>query len=237
MILLLCRFHQLQAHWSWLWAAKNGIKNEDRPILLRLFRKLVYAETDHTYKKEEKILLKHPQLKKYPNYATYVKQILTRKDEWSLVFRIEQNLPTNNQETSNLVETSFRSEKEDKFKRFKAYNLTDMVRIVLDGSEDKANRCVDAANQTLHQRLKNQKSKYLVRKTAIDSQKIEKVDENTYKVPSETKLDVFYIVNLELRTCTCPMGSRRGPCKHKSLVSKGGRQYTIWTFPTFETDS
>ena len=80
-------------------------------------------------------------------------------------------------------------------------------------------RCVDAANGALSQRLKNQKSRYLVKKTQIDPSEVKQVGEDTFEVPSETKNDVKYNVNLRLRLCSCHKGQQRGPCKHKSLVS------------------
>ena len=44
-------------------------------------------------------------------------------------------------------------------------------------------------------------------------------EDGTFSVPSETKKDVFYSVNMELRTCTCPQGMLKGPCKHRTVVS------------------
>ena len=43
--LLLCHFHLLQAVWTWLWKAEHKIERQDRPILLNLLKKTVYAET------------------------------------------------------------------------------------------------------------------------------------------------------------------------------------------------
>ena len=144
---------------------------------------------------------------------------MERKDEWSLVYRISEKLPTSNHNTTNLCETSFRSEKDEVFNSHRAYNITDMVQIVVSSSEGYSMRCVDAANNTLNQRLRNQNSKYLAKKTKIDPNKIQEVDEDTFEVPSETKTDIVYYVNLRLRLCTCPRGQLKGPCKHKSLVS------------------
>lgn len=44
-------------------------------------------------------------------------------------------------------------------------------------------------------------------------------DDGTFSVPSETKRDVIYSVSMELRTCSCPHGRLKGPCKHRSVVS------------------
>ena len=184
-----------------------------------MFRSMVHAETEEQFTQKEGDMREDLIFQKYENYQNYVKNMLERKDEWSLVYRINETLPTSNHNTTNLVETSFRREKDTVFNRHRAYNLTDMVQIVVDSSEGYSMRCVDAANQTLHQRLKNQNSQYLIKKTKIDPKLIKQVDKESFEVPSETKTDIVYHVNLRLRLCTCPKGQLKGPCKHKSLVS------------------
>ena len=218
-ILLLCQFHSLQAHWNWLWTSKNCINHKDKSILLVLFRRILYSETDTQFKTHLEDLVSDPVYQKYENYQNYVSNLLDRKDEWSTLYRIKEHLPTSGHNTTNLCENSFRREKEEIFNRHRAYNLPDMVRIVIESSEGYSMRCVDAANQSLKQQLKNQKSRYIVKKTQIDPLEIKQVGEDTYEVPSETKNDVKYHVNLNLRLCSCPRGQQRGPCKHKSLVS------------------
>ena len=201
-VLLLCQFHLLQAHWNWLWTSKNGIEHHEKAILIHMFKNLVYSKTDEEFDSYENKMRENQVFQKYINYQKYVDNLLERKDEWSLLFRINKKLPTSNQNTTNICETSFRREKEEVFNRHRAYNLTDMVRMVVDSSEGYAIRCVDAANGTLNQRLKNQKTHYLIKKTKIDPSEIKQIDEFTYEVPSETKSDVTYQVNLSLRLCT-----------------------------------
>ena len=184
-----------------------------------MFRTMVYAETEEQFTQKEADMREDPVFQKYKNYQNYVENMMERKEEWSLVYRINEKLPTSNHNTTNLVETSFRREKDNVFNRHRAYNLTDMVQTVIDSSEGYSMRCVDAANHTLHQRLKNQNSQYLIKKTKIDPPQIKQVDKESFEVPSETKTDVVYHVNLRLRLCTCPRGQLKGPCKHKSLVS------------------
>ena len=74
------------------------------------------------------------------------------------------------------------------------------------------------ANNTLNSRLKNQNSRFLSRKINIDETEIIKEDDGTFTVPSETKTDVSYLVDLELRICTCHQGRNKVPCKHKNIV-------------------
>ena len=120
---------------------------------MHLFKKLVYGKTYQEFQNYEQEM--RDVFKKYENYQKYVNNLILRKNEWSLLFRINQRLPTSNQNTTNICETSLRREKEEGFNRYRAYNLTDMVRMIVDSSEGYAMRCVDAANGSLNQRLKN----------------------------------------------------------------------------------
>ena len=46
---LLCTWHLLNSNWRWLFNGSHGILKADRPTLLILFRKLVYAQTYKDY--------------------------------------------------------------------------------------------------------------------------------------------------------------------------------------------
>ena len=118
---------------------------------------------------------------------------------------------------------SLRIRKDIQFNRHRAFNLLDLIQIVCDDSKYYSDRCADFANNTLTTRLRSQKSRYLEgkgrRKVNIDPAKIVAEEDGTFTVPSETKKDVKYTVNMELRICTCYEGRSKGPCKHKTLVS------------------
>ena len=45
-VLLLCIFHVLQAVWTWLWDGQHNIAAADRPLLINIFRQVLYAETE-----------------------------------------------------------------------------------------------------------------------------------------------------------------------------------------------
>ena len=126
------------------------------------------------------------------------------------------------------MESSFRWTKECQFNRHRAYNLLDLLKIVMDDSQYHARRCVDMANNLLTSRLNNQKSRYLAKKSSIDPTRIVRLDEASFSVPSETQKEVFYTVNMDLRVCDCYMGQLKGPCKHKSIVS------TTQNIPSFD---
>ena len=66
------------------------------------------------------------------------------------------------------------------------------------------------------------------KKININEELIVKEDDGTFTVPSETKEDVTYSVNMELRICSCPHGRLKGPCKHRTVVS------TSQNIPSFD---
>ena len=185
-----------------------------------MFRKIVYSDTEDMYNISLNSMKDHETYRKYPQFAHHIEtSVLVRNDEWSLLYRLKERLPTSSVNTTNYVESSFRWTKESQFNWHRAYNLLDLLKIVMDDSQYHARRCIDMANNTLTSRLKTQKSRYLFPKTSIDVSKIEKIDESTFSVPSETVKDKFYTVDIELRLCTCYKGLLKGPCKHKAIVA------------------
>ena len=135
MKLLLCVFHLLQALWRWEWNSNHKIDKCDRPTLFRLFKALFYTRNQDEYQEAEKRLFEDETTAKYPQYVQHIKKnILQRKEEWAISERIENPLSTHNVNTTNYVEISFRITKDNQFNRVKAYNLPDLLDIVLDDS-------------------------------------------------------------------------------------------------------
>ena len=138
-----------------------------------MFRQLVYSDTERLFDSAltemtaDELYAKNPQFKKHIET-----DVLPKKDQWSLLYRVKEKLPTSSVNTTNYVESTFRWTKETQFNRHRAYNLLDLLRIVMDDSQYHARRCIDMANNTLTSRLKNQKSRYRAKKTAIDVSKL-----------------------------------------------------------------
>ena len=144
---------------------------------------------------------------------------MPRIDFWSTEFRVANRCPTNRNNTNNLVETSFRYTKDIQLNRLKAYNFTGLLRLILDDSEFYQTKAVDAANNRIETWLKSTNSKYIFDASVIDETKIQKLSQTTFMVNSETKADVSYLVDMETRDCSFPLGLNKGPCKHKYWVS------------------
>ena len=220
-VLLLCIFHVLQAVWTWLWDGKHKIAAPHRSHLIALFRQVVYAET------EEELMIKLENMQAdsvyqmYPQFQEHMmKDTLPKIKSWSISRRVADNLPTSNQNTNNLVESSFKYTKDIQFNRLRAFNLVDMLSLVLDKSEFYAHKCVDAGNNVIKSWLRNCHSRYVIKTPNIDPDKIEEISPDCYTVPSETDEGVTYLVDVRSRTCSCHQGRLRGPCKHKQILSE-----------------
>ena len=192
-----------------------------------MMRRLLYSQTEDDFNEALCDMQEDSTYLKYPNYQNHMREnVLPRRDEWSTLHRVQAQLPTNNVNCSNYCESSFRITKDLKFSRHRAYNLVELLSIECDGSEYYSQRCIDVASNRLTSRLVNQKSRFLgpgsaqARKQVnIDVDLIQKEDDGTFSVPSETKADVSYSVDMELRICSCPHGRLKGPCKHRKIVS------------------
>ena len=151
-------------------------------------------------------MYKAPVYVKYPLFQNHLKShVLSRIEAWCSEYRITNQLPTSNNNTNNLVEWSFRYTKELQLNRHKAYNLCDLLLLLLDNSEFYQNKCVDAGNNVLESWLRNCHSKYVMSKEqSIDVAQIENIGPLLFLVPSETDQNTTYLVNMGLRQCSCP---------------------------------
>ena len=231
-VLLLCVFHVLQAMWNWLWKASHNIAHADRPKLLILFRQVLYAESPDKLAEKLELLNSSDIVLKYPQFVEHLrKETFPKMPAWSISRRIADGLPTNNNNTNNYVEASFRYVKNLQFNRHRAFNLTDMAKLVMDNSEFYSFKCIDAANNRIETWLKASKSKYVFKKPN-DGIEILEVNKHVFLVSSETKADVFYLVDMQSRCCSCPKGRLLGPCKHKSIVAQEKHLESFDTIPT-----
>ena len=71
--LLLCVFHFLQSHWTWLYEGKNKIKNEHRAILIGKVKELVYSKTEKDLMDAYSKLLKNDIVAMNPNFQSHIK--------------------------------------------------------------------------------------------------------------------------------------------------------------------
>ena len=93
----------------WLRNGSHNIAKVDRPVLIKLFRKLVYSKTLEDYEKAETEFFENDVCNKYPRFINHINNsYISRKEKWSLHVRNLLQLPTHAVNTSNFVESSFR---------------------------------------------------------------------------------------------------------------------------------
>ena len=92
----------------------GGVEKDDRPVLLNLFRNVLYAQSADELSVQLVRLYADPVYKRYPQYKTHlIEDTFPEMEAWSLSHRVINKLPTSNNNTNNLVECSFRYTKED----------------------------------------------------------------------------------------------------------------------------
>ena len=205
------------------------MKKDDRPYLLKKFRSLLYAKDSEEYEKIKDDLLSDNLCLQYPNFILHLKKAyLSRKEAWAISFRNEEKLPTHSTNTSNFIEASFRLTKDGQFNRTKAYNLPDLLDILLDDSVYYQKRLLDIGNARFGA-FTNTKSRYLSKKNNIAEENIFDIGESNFIVESELSPDIHYYVNMISGFCECKAGLNCGPCKHKKAISthKGLAEFSV----------
>ena len=230
--LLLCVWHVLNAVWRWLWEGSHQIKKDDRPHLLKKFRSLLYAQTQKEYDIKLQDLLSDDICLHYPKYIAHLQNTyFTRKDAWAISVRQDEKLPTHSTNTSNYIEASFRITKDGQFNRTKAFNLADLLEVLLDDSAYYKKRLLDIGNGRMGA-FTNSKSRYVSKKeTKIREDHIFEIGELNYLVESEKNPYVYYHVDMASGLCECKAGENRGPCKHKDAIAKFYNRAEFSTLP------
>ena len=210
----------MQAVWRWLWKLDHGIQHEDRPILMKLFQALVYADTSEKYEDAKDDLLEDDLCLRNMNFMTYILQnYCNRPHAWSYATRKEKKLPTHGNNTSNFIESSFNVMKSKVFRRHKAFNLVELWDILQSSSEVYKQKCINIGNGRMGD-LRYKENKYDVKDTSIKKYDIIQLSEARFIVPSKTKDNINYSVDMKSGYCECFKGVNHGPCSHKNAVAK-----------------
>ena len=184
-----------------------------------MFRKLVYAKTEEQFDQEMESLLQNETCNKYQNYIRHLERsYFSRKEKWSLYYRYSEELPTHNCHTNNYVEISFRILKDNQMNRTKAYNLIELLQILMDDSAHFRKKLIDVGNGRFSE-LQPSKSRYNIREiTSIKEDQCSEICDKIYIVQSESDFETFYTLDMQSGYCECIQGRLRGPCKHKAAI-------------------
>ena len=81
---------------------------------------------------ETESFLSDPLFLKYEKFVAHIrKNYFRRKEKWTMHVRNDLKLPTNNNQTNNLCESSFRILKDILFQRIRCFNLPDLTEMLL----------------------------------------------------------------------------------------------------------
>ena len=122
--MLLCTFHFLQRQWTWLHEGSNHVHKEDRVILIRLLKGLVYARTKESIQSQYNELLNNSTARKYPPFLKHLSEVWDKRQSWAHCFH--KTLLIRGNHTNNYAEAGIRILKELVFSRVKAFNLVQM---------------------------------------------------------------------------------------------------------------
>lgn len=143
--LLLCIFHVLQvlmalhvlfiiiiyaktffkALWRWLCDSKHKIILTDRPHLLGLLKKMLYAPTVSDLQCHFDAIKNDAVARKYMNFIEHMDTMYKRKLEWALSCRKDLHVRGNN--TNNICEAGMLVMKDYILQRVKAFNMVQVL--------------------------------------------------------------------------------------------------------------
>ncbi|CAI6348160.1 unnamed protein product [Macrosiphum euphorbiae] len=212
---LLCIFHVCQAVWRWVWDSKNSIPKEKRPIIMKSFQSILYADTVHS---SEKCFNESIKNSEFPNWSRYLNEHWQTRHKWCLAWRDES---TKGHHTNNYSEITVRIFKDTVLSRVKAYNVVALLDFTCTVLEDHYCRRLMAFANCRH--TKNRTARIfldsLIKKASI-IQKAHIVSKSKYEycVQSEKDSSCTYEVNIMGGCCSCLSGKFGKFCKHQCAV-------------------
>lgn len=202
-----------------------------RPHLLLAFKRILYAECEDDLEEHYDNLVSDEVMIKYPNFAKYVADVYEDRTSWALCYRV--NLPLRGNNTNNYCEAQFLVIKDEILNRQKEVNVVALLdKFTSEFDQHYRNKLLAVASGKFDgiysRRFKGQGKKKsdgmgFQKPTSEEQQsamaKITKVGANMYCVPSISKEDQTYLVDMDSGFCECRTGMNGSPCKH---------QYILW---------
>lgn len=154
----------------------------------------------------------------FPKFVKRFEIFYKRKTEWVKFYRL--NILTRGNNTNNYAEASIRILKEIVLCRSKAYNVTALVESVSKVWEEYfITRLLDHA----HVRKDEIQRKYIElykKMSNITLKDIKNLGNGLFIIPSSSKDDIQYTVNISIGVCNCSVGVVGAFCKHQAWLHK-----------------
>lgn len=210
---------------------KNGIHLNDRPHLLLLFKRILYAESEEELDDLHDSLVSDEVVLTYPNFTTYIESVYEDRQSWALCYKV--NLPLRGNNTNNYCEAQFLVLKDEILQRQKEVNVVGLMdKLTTEFDQHYQNKLLSVASGK-YDGIYSRRFKGLEKKNSegtgfkkmtseeekVALEKMRKVAEDIYVVPSASEEGREYLVDMNTGFCQCKTGLNGSPCKH---------QYFLW---------
>lgn len=217
----ICASHLLRLVWAWLSEVSNGIKEQDRTILIGLVKNILYAPTPELSRLAYKMMLAHSTFVEYSVFKTYMATLWNRRGDIGLFYK----LPILHKEFNDLSKRVFIDAILNSCRSFSLLLLIDYVCIEVE----------ECFQQRVTEFIENTTCQFTFL-SCLDSKSLPeiKTTKSYYKVSGVSDQDVWHTVDLEPSVCSCQSGEIGGFCEHQRAVWKmTGKQPLV--MPTLDT--
>lgn len=206
-------FHLLRDVWRFIWDPENHIAQTDRPQLYKLFKDIMYSQSEEQLNCNIWICNENVVARKYAEFLKYFNNLLKKKDLWGLDFRVRSNVFYN----KNILTSEMHVLKENILHNSRTYSVTELFEFFCTTFCDYyKNKITDAAScliKSLSELRYMPNSKDELTDLKVSNMCCEEV------LVVSTKRNSEYYVNKELGTCTCVLGKYGTPCIHQYVVA------------------
>ncbi|CAM9684305.1 unnamed protein product, partial [Heterosigma akashiwo] len=217
LIVLRCVFHTLKAIWEWLWARKNGVAEEERPMLLCAARRILYARSKFACFVWYYVAVK--KANKHEGFAKYLASKYARREELCIAYR--KHLLVRGEHTNNRSERTVRTFKENVLQRVTSYNPVTLASSIATNFEDHLRAKLGDVADGKHPGLVRASPRYnelKARMANVKRRSIRQLNKHSFSVPSASSPGVRYKVDMFLGVCECGAGSDGSLCKHQVFI-------------------
>lgn len=214
-VLLLCVFHVLQQVWRWIYDKTHGIAADHRVEIMKLFRLLMYAESEVDLDAAIEQVIGNQTVVRYPEFVMYLEDLIERKEEWAICFRAA--LLIRGCQTNNYIEAQFLVVKDTILRRTRVFNINALLRKLFEDFEDhfkfKLLSIADGSYDGIFSRRFRGMTKttsgisgYTVPSSEVQDRIVAGCvphGRNIFSVPSKTDTDKTYVVDMTLGCCEC----------------------------------
>lgn len=120
-VLYLCTFHILQQVWRWLFEKEHRVSKDDRMVIMKHFRSIVYAQTKEELDEKFEEFMDLDMIEHNHCCKSYFKDLAKIESAWALCYR--KDVLTRGSHTNNYVEAQFGVVKDGILRRQRQFNV------------------------------------------------------------------------------------------------------------------